>query len=228
VSYTPLHFHTIQQLKWVSGGGINSPRHPKSRWLTATEKVALDEPMLCFSRASVHLVPSTSLSHCRSADTTALMLYTDGTSDHPMLKDSLPKPYCPHLRDRRMNRCSTVGSSVAEALVLACLCLDSNWVSDRPTVSQLRPSIHLVLLTLLLLLCNSSGASRNWTVGSSNGALAFTQCTYSSDHCTDACYLGTVGSSDSVLSFLFLLILACGILHPWDLEMSTRTCLTYG
>jgi hypothetical protein len=28
-------------LKWVSGGGINSPRHPKSRWLTATEKVSV-------------------------------------------------------------------------------------------------------------------------------------------------------------------------------------------
>jgi hypothetical protein len=38
VSYTPLRFHTIQQLKWVSGGSINSPRHPKSRWLTATKK----------------------------------------------------------------------------------------------------------------------------------------------------------------------------------------------
>jgi hypothetical protein len=43
-----------------------------------------------------------------------------------------------------------------------------------------------------------------WTVGSSDGALVFTQCTNSSDHCTDACYLGTVGSSDSVLSFPFL------------------------
>jgi hypothetical protein len=37
--------------------------------------------------------------------------------------------------------------------------------------------------------------------------------------CTD----GTVGSSDGV-NFLPFLNLACGILHPWDLEMSTKTC----
>jgi hypothetical protein len=62
-----------------------------------------------------------------------------------------------------------VGSSGVEDFVLAHLCLDSNWASDRPTVSTLRPSDHPVLLSSLLLLCNSSGASRNWTVGSSDG-----------------------------------------------------------
>jgi hypothetical protein len=54
------------------------------------------------------------------------MLYTDGASDHPVLKDSSPKPYCPHLRDHRMNRCSIIGSSGAEAPVLVHLYLDSN------------------------------------------------------------------------------------------------------
>jgi hypothetical protein len=29
------------KFKWVSGGGINSTRHPKSRWLTTTEKVSV-------------------------------------------------------------------------------------------------------------------------------------------------------------------------------------------
>jgi hypothetical protein len=108
--------------------------------------------------------------------------------DHPMLKDSLPKLYCLHLRDRRMNRCPTVGSSSAEAPVLACLCLDSNEVSDRSTVSSLRPSDHAVLLALLLLLCNSS-----------DGALVFTQCTNSSNHCTDACYLGVARWASAAL-----------------------------
>jgi hypothetical protein len=97
-----------------------------------------------------------------------------------------------------------VGSSGAEDFILARLCLDSNKASDRPTVSPLRPSDHPVLLSSLLLLCNSSDATRKWTVGSSDGALVFTQCTNSSDHCTDACYLGTVGSSNDVLSFSFL------------------------
>jgi hypothetical protein len=109
-----------------------------------------------------------------------------------------------HFQGRRMNRCFIVGSSGTEAPVLARLCLDWNEVSNRPTVSTLRPSDHPVLLSSLLLFCNSSDATRKWTVGSSNGAFIFTQYTNSSDHCTDACYLGTVDSSDSVLSFSFL------------------------
>jgi hypothetical protein len=71
-------------------------------------------------------------------------------------------------------------------------------------VFSLRPSDHPVLVSSLLLPCNSSDATRKWTVGSSDGASVFTQCTNSSDDCTDACYLGTVGSSDGVLSFSFL------------------------
>jgi hypothetical protein len=71
-------------------------------------------------------------------------------------------------------------------------------------LSSLRPSDHPVLLSSLLLRCNSSDATRKWTVGSSDGALVFTQCTNSSGDCTDTCYLGTVGSSDGVLSFSFL------------------------
>jgi hypothetical protein len=63
-----------------------------------------------------------------------------------------------------------VESSGAEDFVLARLCLDSNWALDRSTVSSLRLSDHPVLLSLLLFLCNSSDATRNWTVGSSDGA----------------------------------------------------------
>jgi hypothetical protein len=158
-------------LKWVSGGGINSPRHPKSRWLTSTKKPSVRWIDAMIFLASVHLVPSTSLGHWRSVDTTAPMLYTNGTSDHPVLKDSSPKLYCLHLQERRMNRCSTVGSSGVEAPILARLCLDSNEASDRPTVSSLRPSDHPVLLSSLLLLYNSSGASRNLTVRSSDGVI---------------------------------------------------------
>jgi hypothetical protein len=49
-----------------------------------------------------------------------------------------------------------VRSSGAEVFVLAHLCLDSNWVSDRLTVSPLRPSDHPVLLSSLLFPCNAS------------------------------------------------------------------------
>jgi hypothetical protein len=77
-----------------------------------------------------------------------------------------------------------VGSSGAEDFVLVHLCLDLNWASDRPTVSSLRLSDHPVLLSSLLLLCNSSGASRNWTVGSSddvNFVWPVVQCTNYTD-----------------------------------------------
>jgi hypothetical protein len=90
-----------------------------------------------------------------------------------------------------------VRSSDAEGFVLARLCMNSNWASDRPTVSTLRPSDHPVLLSSLLFLCNSSDATRNWTIGSSS-------IPNSSDDCTDACYLGTIGSPDDVFSSFFL------------------------
>jgi hypothetical protein len=70
-------------------------------------------------------------------------------------------------------------------------------------MSSHRPSDHPVLLPSLLLLCNSSGASRNWTVSSSDGADPIwpsTQCT----KYTDACFYGTVGSSDGGFSSSFL------------------------
>jgi hypothetical protein len=41
-------------------------------------------------------------------------------------------------------------------------------------VSPLRPSDHTVLLSSLLFLCNSSDATKRWTVGSSDGAYGFT------------------------------------------------------
>jgi hypothetical protein len=43
--------------KWVSGGGINSPRHPKSRWLTTSKKVSVGWTDAILFKASVHLVP---------------------------------------------------------------------------------------------------------------------------------------------------------------------------
>jgi hypothetical protein len=77
-----------------------------------------------------------------------------------------------------------VESSSAEDFILARLCLDSNWASDRLTVSTLRQSDHPVLLSSPLFLCNSSGASRSLTVGSSDGVIFIlppAQCTNYTD-----------------------------------------------
>jgi hypothetical protein len=43
--------------KWVSGGGMNSPRHSKSRWLTTTKNVSIGWTNAILFRVLVHLVP---------------------------------------------------------------------------------------------------------------------------------------------------------------------------
>jgi hypothetical protein len=198
-------------LKWVSGGGINSPRHPKSRWLTTTKKVSIGWTNAILFKALVHPV---SLPR-RIAVEVLWQNYSDAM--HRRCVDS----FCAKERfaetslyaaswpsDRpTLSLTQGVGSSGVEDVVLACLCLDLNWASDRPTVSSLRLSDHLVLLSSLLFLCKSSDATRKWTVGSSDGfnfISASAHCTKCSDACTDACYLGTIGSSDGVISFSFL------------------------
>jgi hypothetical protein len=141
--------------------------------------------MLFFSRASVHPVPlprhiaveilwhnCSDAMHRRCVGSSGA---EDPASKSPLLAFTRPS-------DRpTLHLDQGVWSSGAEGFVLGRLCLDSNWASDRPTVSPLRPSDHPVLLSSLLFLCNSS------------------------DDCTDACYIDTVGSSDGVFSFPFLL-----------------------
>jgi hypothetical protein len=160
-------------LEWVSGVGINSPRHQTSRWLTATEKGSVGWTDARFSRASVHPVPlprhiAVEILWHNCSD--AIHRRSVGSSDaeDPATKSSLLASTRPS--DRPMLHLDQgAGSSGAEGFVLAHLCINSNWASDRPTVSSLRPSDHPVLRSSLLFLCNSSDATRNWTVGSSDG-----------------------------------------------------------
>jgi hypothetical protein len=156
-------------LKWVSGGGINSPWHQTSRWLKAAEKVASDEPMLCFSRASVHPVPLPRhiaievLWHNCSDAMHRRCVESSGAED-PTSKSSL-LAFTRPLDRPMLHHDQGVRSSGAKSFVLARLYMNSNSTSDRPTVSPLRPSDHLVLLSSLLFLCNSSDATKRWTVG---------------------------------------------------------------
>jgi hypothetical protein len=160
-------------LKWVSGGGINSPRYQTSR-LTATEKVSIGWTDAIFFKASVHRMPlprHLAIEILWHNFSNAIHWRCVGSSsvEDPTAKSSLLA--FTRLSDRpTLPLDQGVGSSSAEGFVLARLCLDSNWVSDRPTMSSLRPSDHSVLLSSLLFLCNSSDATRNWTVGSSDGA----------------------------------------------------------
>jgi hypothetical protein len=151
-------------LKWASGGGINSPRHQTSHWLTSTEKGTVGWSNANFSRASVHPVPLPRhlavevLWHNCSDAMHRRCIGSSGAEDSalksPLLASNWPS-------DRpTLHLDQGVGSSGAEGFVLARLCLDSNWASDRPTVSPLRPSDHPGLLSSLLFLCNSSDATK--------------------------------------------------------------------
>jgi hypothetical protein len=96
-------------LKWVSGGGINSSRQPKSHWLTATEKYTvrwtdglnftivgsfgapprhlaieiLWHIIRCLHRQGPHLVVGSY--GAKSFVTTNLQLASSGLSDEPLL-----------------------------------------------------------------------------------------------------------------------------------------------
>jgi hypothetical protein len=161
-------------LKWVSGEGINSPRHSKSRWLMATKTVSVGWTDASSFKVSVHPMPLPHhlvveiLWHNCSNALHRRCVGSSGAKD-PATKSPLLAFTQPSDRPT-LHLDQGVGSSGAEGFVLVRLCLNSNWASDRLRVSPLRPSAHPVLLSSLLFLCNSFDASRNWTVGSSHGS----------------------------------------------------------
>jgi hypothetical protein len=160
-------------LKWVSGGGINSPRHQTSRWLKAVEKGSVGWTDARFSRASVHPVSlprhiAVEILWHNCSDAMHRRTVRSSGAEDPATKSSLLAFTRPS--DRPMLHLEQgVRSSGAEGFVLARLYMNSNWASDRPTVSPLSPSDHPVLLSSLLFVCNSSDATKRWTVGSSDG-----------------------------------------------------------
>jgi hypothetical protein len=148
------------------------------------------------------------------------MQYNDSASVHPVLKDASPKRLCMLLRDRQVDRryiltkasvhpvlkASSWRFSVliqaerpidrrcphSDRWIIWCYCLRCSSSATRPMLLEIGPSVHLTVPRV------------------------FTQCTNSFDDCTDACYIGTIGSSNDVFSFsflsCFLLNSACDIL----------------
>jgi hypothetical protein len=146
-------------LKWVSWGGINSPRQPKSRW---AKKGSVGWTDASFFEASVHPVPlprhiAIEVLWQNCSDAMHLRCVGSSNAEGHFAKTSLYVASWPSDRPT-LSLTQGTGSSGAEDFVLARLCLDSNLASDRPTVSSLRPPDHPMLLSLLLLLCNSSDA----------------------------------------------------------------------
>jgi hypothetical protein len=131
-----------------------------------------------------------------------IVCYMSLPSSHRSRRGHIHLPRVLPLVGCRFKTPTRVSSSGAEDFVVARLCLDSNWASDRPTVSSLRPSDHLVLLSSLLLLCNLAHLE-TWpldhlTVSSSFFLLRSVPTTPTL--CTD----GTVFSSDGVFFLLFI------------------------
>jgi hypothetical protein len=170
--------------------------------------------MLCFSRASVHPVALPRhiaievLWHNCSDAMHRRCVGSFGAED-PATKSPLFASMRPSDRSA-LPLDQGVGSSGAEGFVLARLCLDSNWASDRPTVSPLRPSDHPVLLSSLLFLYNSSDATKRWTVDSSDGALGFTS--VPTRPTIAPTLIAKVPSVHLTVSFLFLFLLD---FDPW-------------
>jgi hypothetical protein len=107
-------------LKWVSGGGINSPRHQTSRWLKAAEKGTVGWSDAMLFRASVHPVP--------------------------LPRHVAVEVLWHNCSDARLRR--YVGPSGAEGLAFKSPLLASNWLSDRPTLTLTKASDHPVLKAL--------------------------------------------------------------------------------
>jgi hypothetical protein len=129
-------------LKWVSGRGINSQWHPKSRWLIATEKGSVGWTDVVFFKASVHpmalprlLVVEILWHNC--SDAIHRRCVGSSNAEDPATKSPLLAFTRPSDRPT-LPLDQGVRSSGAEGFVLARLCLDSNWASDRPTVSSLQ------------------------------------------------------------------------------------------
>jgi hypothetical protein len=166
-------FTQSSHLKWVSGGGINSPRHQTSRWLTSTKNGTVGWSDTIFSRVSVHPVPLPRhlaidvLWHNCSDAMHRLCVGSSGAEDSALKSPLLASNQSSDRPTLHLDQC--VGSSGAECFILVRLCLNSNCASDSPMVSPLRPSDHSVLLPLLLFLCNLSDATKKCTVGSSDG-----------------------------------------------------------
>jgi hypothetical protein len=161
-------------LKRVSGGGINSPRHPKSRWLKVAESSTIGWSNAMLLWVSVHLVLLAVALNCTWPCTQIIWCFIR---------------WC-------------IGSSVVEGLLAKTLLLASSRPSNRPTLPLTMASVHPVLLNLswcvsvliqtecqiylrsnqpdsrfircycllLLWFFQSSDACNNWTVGSSDSA----------------------------------------------------------
>jgi hypothetical protein len=165
-------------LKWVSGGGINTPRHQTRCWLKAAEKgtVGWTDAMLFQGVGSSGAPPT---SHSRWGSLTQLLWRYALTVRWIIRCWRL----ClgASLYEFKLNVGSPDGDLTSNRRIIRCYCLRCSSSASRPTLLKVGPSVHLTVPRVSPFI---------WT--------------NSSDDCTDACYWETVDSSNGVFSFSFL------------------------
>jgi hypothetical protein len=154
-------------LKWVSGGGINSPRQPNSRWLTATEKESIRwTDAIIFQGVGSSGAPPTSHSRWGSLTqllwryapmvhqmircwrtlhqtlTVCIFKSVGWTSAsplvHPVLKlQSWRVSVLIQMKRRIDRRCSH-----SDRRIIRCYCLRFFFSATRPTLLESGPSVH--------------------------------------------------------------------------------------
>jgi hypothetical protein len=169
-----------RNLKWVSEGGINSPRHQTSRWLKAAESSTIGWSDAMLFRVSVHLVLLVVALHCTWL-LTLLLRRTIGSSgaEDPAVKTLLlasTRPSDELLMTRPFIRCYCVDLGAS----LSCLNSTTRWTdgSLQWSVGSFDSTIFAALFP------NSSDAIRKGTVGSSGSiklTLVVARCTKYSD-----------------------------------------------
>jgi hypothetical protein len=143
--------------KWAGGGGINSPRHQTSRWLKAAESSTVGWSDAIFFSG---VVSSGATSRClhriwllwhNCYDAMHRRCFGSFGAEDPASKSPLLASTRPSDRPT-LHLDQGIRSSGAEGFILAHLCMNSNWASDRPTVS---PPDHRIIRCYCLH-CSSS------------------------------------------------------------------------
>jgi hypothetical protein len=142
--------------KWVSGGGIISTRCPKSRWLKAVKTCTIrwtDGPF--FTTVGSSGAPPRQL-----AVASRWHMSSDACIDFSSLSRRFIQCWRLHGKNLTASKhtavgwtaATTVGSSGASACATRCSLFRLFNPPDRPTLKPTRPSVHPVLLSLLLFL----------------------------------------------------------------------------
>jgi hypothetical protein len=112
--------------------------------------------MLSFSRRRFSRCPSHITQPLRFFDTTALTLYIDGASVHPVLKTPRPCCLCMLLRDRRIDRCFLLTKALVHSVLKVLSWRVSVWIQTERQIDRRCPHLDRRIIRCYCLRCSSS------------------------------------------------------------------------